>query len=174
MDSFTPDGIGPIASHTIRFLRLKDVEVEDASAVKALGDPEGKSEAVVACLALGIPHNKAAGGAESEEGDGQVPPLVGLVPGAPFCCGVHKGQVHKSSLPLHFLLWALIVCTVNIICFVLVTVLLICQIIHNLFEGSVGGQLVLQHLVATNCSGPETKKNISNRFVDINSEIQEI
>ena len=54
------------------------MEVEDTSAVKALGDPEGKSEAVVACLALGIPHNKAAGGAGGEEGDGQVPRQVVL------------------------------------------------------------------------------------------------
>ena len=59
-------------------LRNCDELVKDASAIEALGDPEGESEAVVACLALGIPHNKAAGGAGSEEGDGQVPQQVVL------------------------------------------------------------------------------------------------
>ena len=52
--------------------------MEDARAFEALRDPEGESEAVVACLALGIPHNKAAGGTGGKEGDGQVPQQVVL------------------------------------------------------------------------------------------------
>ena len=53
-------------------LKTYNEVVEDANAVDSFMDCAGKSEAVVACLALGIPHNKADRVAESGEGDGKV------------------------------------------------------------------------------------------------------